>query len=145
MPYMPTSRDHIEKLIDAHTRRLQELELRAATLGSNAPPEVLSEIEDIRVEIAKQQASISAVVLVGELNTTSAQARLVDRRDQLNYDERLHIMVATVQSMVAEFLSLRNFVNAKVDAFENRMNRILIGVLVGMGFLIFLMLYFRGT
>jgi hypothetical protein len=42
-------------LLDSHTRRLHELEYRAATQGSATAPEVITEIEDIRAQIARLQ------------------------------------------------------------------------------------------
>jgi hypothetical protein len=54
-----TGPDHIQRLIDLNTRRLRVLEEQAARGGYNARPEVLTEIEDIRAEIARLQELLS--------------------------------------------------------------------------------------
>lgn len=51
-----TSPDHVRRLIDLHTRRLRVLEEQAALSGYNARPEVRTEIDDIRAEIARLEA-----------------------------------------------------------------------------------------
>jgi hypothetical protein len=51
-----TGPEHIGRLIDMHTRRLRVLEEQAARTGYNARPEVQTEIEDIRAEVARLQA-----------------------------------------------------------------------------------------
>ena len=52
---MGTMRDHRQHLIDTHSKRLRILETQAARSGYSAPPEVLTEIEAIRAEIARLQ------------------------------------------------------------------------------------------
>ena len=140
---MPTSREHIERLIFAHKRRLDELEVKAATLGSQTPPEITTEIEDIRLDVVKLEASLGALEKVNELGNEFEEPYSVDRRNQSSYDQRIHIMIATVQSTVAEFLSLRNFVDEKITYVLKRQNRLSIITLVGIAFIIFLMFYFR--
>jgi hypothetical protein len=44
-------RDHIQKLLSEHTRRLHTLELRAAKTGNDTPADVVNEIEDLRQKI----------------------------------------------------------------------------------------------
>lgn len=51
-----TSPVHLRRLIDLHTRRLRVLEEQAALTGINTRPEVQTEIEDIRTEIARLEA-----------------------------------------------------------------------------------------
>jgi hypothetical protein len=48
-----TNPAHVQRLLDLHTKRLRVLEEQAARTGYNARPEVLTEIEDIRAEIAR--------------------------------------------------------------------------------------------
>ena len=50
-----TSPDHLQRLIDINTRRLRVLEEQAARGGYSARPEVLTEIDDIRAEVARLQ------------------------------------------------------------------------------------------
>ncbi|MCG8349039.1 MAG: hypothetical protein MI924_14810, partial [Chloroflexales bacterium] len=47
------TKEHLQSLIDQHTRRLRVLEIQAAQTGINARPEVMTEMEDIRGEIAR--------------------------------------------------------------------------------------------
>jgi hypothetical protein len=48
--------EHSRELINRHTRRLRVLESQAAIAGYNVRPEVQTEIEDIRGELARLQA-----------------------------------------------------------------------------------------
>jgi hypothetical protein len=54
-----TGPEHIHRLIDQHTRRLRVLENQAAAFGYNVRPEVQTEIEDIRAELARLQALLT--------------------------------------------------------------------------------------
>lgn len=54
---MPNNDD----LINAHLRRLQKLKERQALLGINTPPEVIIEIEDIEVELARLRVSTELI------------------------------------------------------------------------------------
>jgi hypothetical protein len=45
-------RQHIATLIESHTRRLRELEKQAAARGLSTPPEITTEIEDIKISIS---------------------------------------------------------------------------------------------
>jgi hypothetical protein len=51
---------HIGRLVDMHTRRLRVLEEQAARSGYNVRPEVQTEIDDIRAEVARLQALLDA-------------------------------------------------------------------------------------
>jgi hypothetical protein len=51
-------KDHTERLILEKSRRLQILKEKAARLGINTPPEILTEIEDIEVELKELQAEL---------------------------------------------------------------------------------------
>jgi hypothetical protein len=50
---MDTISDRRQHVINAHSKRLQLLEMQAARSGYNTPPEVLAEIDSIRAEIAR--------------------------------------------------------------------------------------------
>lgn len=50
--------DHLRKLIIAHQRRLQALELKEAQFGINTPVEIAMESEDIREKIRDLQMTI---------------------------------------------------------------------------------------
>lgn len=52
-------RKRFEKLLDEHQKRLYELELRSARLGQSTPPEILIEIEDIRVQIQSIESQLA--------------------------------------------------------------------------------------
>jgi hypothetical protein len=56
---MSEQQQHLEKLILAHQRRLQALELQAASFGLLTPPHISTEIEDIRKEIAAIEAQLA--------------------------------------------------------------------------------------
>src|SRR5262245_45797872 len=50
---MDDQRQHLDALRQAHQRRLHELELKEAAFGLNTPPEVRTELADIRAKIAE--------------------------------------------------------------------------------------------
>lgn len=52
------TKEDIKKLIIAHSRRLQMLKEKQALQGINASPEILTEIEDIELEIRELQAQL---------------------------------------------------------------------------------------
>jgi hypothetical protein len=56
---MSEQQQHLEKLLLAHQRRLQALELQAASFGLLTPPHISTEIEDIRREIAAIEAQLA--------------------------------------------------------------------------------------
>jgi hypothetical protein len=89
---------------DAYFSRLAELKLKYARFGYSTEPAVLTEIDEIELKIAKLDASVTALETVAEQTPFNATP---DRRLD---DQRLHIMIATVQATVAEFASLRVFV-----------------------------------
>jgi hypothetical protein len=132
MTPMATNREHIERLISAHRRRLAELEVKAATLGNETPPDVITEIEDIRLDIAKLEASITALEKISELSSQYEPVAAVDRRDQSSYDQRLHIMIATVQATVAEFSALRKFVADELMNVKWLISRLAIGFTISL-------------
>src|SRR3990172_10715269 len=90
---------------DAYFSRLTELKLRNARMGYGTDPAVLTEIDDIDLKIAKLDASIVALETVAE---QTPDRGIADRRID---DQRLHIMVATIQATVAEFSILLMFVH----------------------------------
>lgn len=49
---------HVQRLLRINTRRLRELEARAALYGSNTPPEVMIEIEDLMIEIERLKTQL---------------------------------------------------------------------------------------
>src|SRR5262245_40319062 len=49
---MSTEQQHLEQLLAKHQARLRVLEMKEAQFGINVPPEVVTEMEDIRQEIA---------------------------------------------------------------------------------------------
>ncbi len=57
---METNKQDIQKLISTQSRRLQKLKEQNAQKGTNTPPEVLIEIEDIEDELVKLQATLAA-------------------------------------------------------------------------------------
>lgn len=103
-----TQRNHTIKLIEVHRRRLYELQLDAAQLGSSAPPQIAIEIADIEAEIAKQEASLTALDVVASFTNAGVGAKLPDdRRADSVIEHRLAVMVATVQATVAEVGSVK--------------------------------------
>src|SRR5579872_1753219 len=55
---MARDKKHTAELIKARQRRLEKLEIRAALMGINTPPEVTIEIEDLKETIARLQAQL---------------------------------------------------------------------------------------
>lgn len=126
---MPTSREYYQKLIKTHRARLEELELKKAQFGIDVPPQVSIEIEDIETKIRAIDASITALDTVVNL-ANGAGDRAIDRRDQANYEQRQHIMIATIQASIAEFSSLRVFVRDELRKASERIDKLaLYGVL----------------
>lgn len=54
-----TNPDHLCRLIDISTRRLRVLEEQATRFGYRAPPEIVTEMEDIRAEIARLEVLLN--------------------------------------------------------------------------------------
>jgi hypothetical protein len=52
---------------DAHKSRLQLLELQAARAGNSAPPEVLTEIADIKTKLVPIDAAIFKLTYIGNV------------------------------------------------------------------------------
>ena len=63
-----------ESLIDIKRRRLYELEKRAATLGSDTPPEILIEIEDINREIEQLEKRVPLENIPSRQSTIRVQS-----------------------------------------------------------------------
>jgi len=93
---------------DAYFSRLTELKLHRARVGYSTDPAVLTEIDDIELKIAQLDASIVALDIVAE------QMPLTGTPDRRMDDQRLHIMVATIQATVAEISNLKVFVHSEV-------------------------------
>jgi predicted ATPase len=53
-------RRHAEELLRISQRRLHKLEVQAARKGSDTPPHILTEIEDVRAEVARLEAELGA-------------------------------------------------------------------------------------
>jgi len=119
---MLTSREHYEKLVRTHRGRLEVLELQRAEYGIATPPQITTEIEDIELKIRAIDASLTALNTVVNL-ANGAGDRAIDRRDQANYEQRQHIMIATIQASIAEFSSLRAFVRDELKKASERMDR----------------------
>ncbi len=92
---------------DAYFARLAELKLRHARMGYSTDPVIVNEIDDIELKVKKLDASIVALEVVAEQTPGNMG---YDRRID---DQRLHIMVATIQATVAEFSNLKVFVHAE--------------------------------
>ena len=119
-----TNAEHINNLIAASTRRLHDLEIKRATFGLNVPSEISTEIEDINDDITKLNAQLIALSTVADLGSETGTAnKPIDRRDEGNQELRTHIMLATVQATVAEFLSLRKFVTERIDHVETALSQ----------------------
>lgn len=61
-----SDRDHIKKLINNHTHRLQTLEEQEAFFGRSADPAVQMEIREIRAKIQKLRTKLEKVDDVSE-------------------------------------------------------------------------------
>lgn len=152
---MPTSREHYQKLIKTLRDRLEVLELQRAKYGIDVPPHIETQIEDIGLEIRAIDASVTALDTVADLASSSGD-RIIDRRDQANYEQRQHIMIATVQATIAELSGVRVFVrdeikkaSERMDTFARRMDKFAIygvitlaGNFLALAFIIGLVVYF---
>jgi hypothetical protein len=56
---MKDEREHIEALIDAMNKRRQQLELKIAKLGNASDPHIQIELDDINIQLARQQARLA--------------------------------------------------------------------------------------
>jgi hypothetical protein len=93
---------------DAYFARLAELRVRRAHTGYSTDPVVVTEIDDIELKVTQLDASIKALEVVAE--QAPENHFTADRRID---DQRLHIMVATIQATVAEFSGLKTFVHSE--------------------------------
>lgn len=115
--------EHTQRLIQAHRNRLEQLELDQATRGYGTPPEIESEIQEIRKQIAKHEAAIGALEIVEEIDRDSGLDRHLDRRDA-SYTHRLAIMQATVMSTVSELATVKKHVDDRLLALERLILRL---------------------
>lgn len=100
-----TDQTHNEELITAHLARLKELEKQQARFGYRTDPAVLT-------EIAEKRAILKALQTFEDLKADSTLEP--DRRQ----DNRLNIMVATVQATVAELATTRKAVRDDIQAVK---------------------------
>lgn len=70
-------RPHQEKLLQEHEARLEYLELKQAREGYDTPPEVLTEIDQIRTSVARLRDALNA-----PLPERTVQALSIDDRYQ---------------------------------------------------------------
>ncbi len=56
--FIKSESDHLRKLVIEHARRLQMLELQQAKMGNAAPPEIIMEIQDIRLRIERMRKKL---------------------------------------------------------------------------------------
>lgn len=125
-----TKREHIQRLISAMQRRLEQLEIDQAQLGYGAPPQIATEISDIQEEIRKQQAALAALEVVDTLNDASIGTKALDRRDESNYEHRLNVMVATVMATVTEVSNVKKFVGDEIAGIKTLIYRVIVGAAV---------------
>ena len=62
-------RKHLEDLRQAHLKRLQVLELKEAQFGMNAPPEILTEMEDVRERIASIDIQLTNIREINDIRS----------------------------------------------------------------------------
>jgi CheY-like chemotaxis protein len=62
-------RQQVREVLRAHQSRLRVLELQAAKFGDHAPPQVLTEIAEIRAQVARIKGELAAVVPAVERST----------------------------------------------------------------------------
>ncbi len=75
---------HFQKLLRTHQRRLRELEQQAALKGSDTPPHIRIEIEDLRAELARLERELAQVAPSQPSDSpTPANAASVPRRINL--------------------------------------------------------------
>jgi hypothetical protein len=72
----------LDELRNAHKARLQVLEVQAARSGNTTPPEVVTEIGDIKAKLVPIDAAIFKLTYVG---TVRADVPGNDRHDQVGY------------------------------------------------------------
>jgi hypothetical protein len=72
----------LDELRNAHKARLQILEVQAARAGNSTPPEVVTEIGDIKAKLVPIDAAIFKLTYVGHVR---ADVPGNDRGDQVGY------------------------------------------------------------
>lgn len=125
-----TKREHIQKLIAAMQRRLEQLEIDQAQLGYGAPPQIATEISDIQDEIKRQQAALQALEVFDTLNDAGVGSKGLDRRDESNYEHRLNVMVATVMATVTEVSNVKKFVADEIAGIKTLIYRVILGAAI---------------
>lgn len=81
--------EHIKRLIVNHKRRLQTLEEKQALYGLDAPPHILTEIEDIEANIEKLQTELKA--LANSRVNEKSQRTLTNLAKNTNSMQRVEI------------------------------------------------------
>ncbi len=66
-------RTHLEELRETHQKRLNKLELREAQLGLSAPPELLTEIEDVREKVNAINIQLSTLQQLSDVQSVQKE------------------------------------------------------------------------
>lgn len=107
------TRAQYQKLYNEKSERLRTImDLQHANFN-DTPAVLVREAHTIDTELVQLKAALDALDKVEDLDSTLPPVE--DRRAEANSEQRLHVMVATVQATVAEFLSLRKRVD---EGFE---------------------------
>jgi len=108
---MARNSGRLDAIREAKEERLHQLELRAAREGTAAPPEVVTEIEDLR----RQLAPVQAVTLAPVSDSTL---------DALNAYGRLEATMRAVLSLTADVAELKKDVKDDKAERINRQHRV---------------------
>src|SRR4051812_21164208 len=94
---MATARErrHLIELREEHSRRLNELELRAARFGGDTPPQITLDIDDARAAIAEIDQVLAPPPIRDEV------------LDAMGADQQRKYLIALVMGLQADFVSCR--------------------------------------
>lgn len=74
----------LQELGSAHRSRLQVLEIQNARAGNNSPPEVVTEIAEIKAKLVPIDAAIFKLTYVGELRADTPENERNGSGDKIN-------------------------------------------------------------
>lgn len=115
---------HLSELIEAHKRRLHIRELQAAKFGISCPPEILTEIDDIKSQIEQAQQQIND----GTVQTLVAGTGIVEQIGQRLADVEQRLQNVTLNERVKiRFLGIPIYEYTRIVSLMVQVFPVLIG------------------
>lgn len=122
----PKTRDQYQILYNEKSERLRKLMTiqKANFSGTGVGDTYIQEIKELDLDLGKIGAALEALETVTNLDETLPQ--IEDRRSQVSNEQRLHIMVATIQATVGEVANIKRFVTDELKKIDHKLTYFMI-------------------